>query len=382
MSQSVSDGFDGSRDLIGVESGKQLDEIRALSQSVSDGFDGSRDLINGKFIDIVDSIKGNHDEFRHQIADLLNDNYVKFNNDFKHSFEIFNNHYKNCREYFFNGNENLLKKNLDTDFLFNFCYFNNIDLISYSPEENTLLLKTNEGIILSTNNHVYTIMELYGLNEYMIPILYKFDDFVVFDIGMNRGYATLKFANFDNCSAVYGFEIDQLTYSKALDNISLNPHLSDKITTFNFGLSDIDEIVDLYYYDGFDGLNTMMHDFLESSSALRHYKDKVDVKKVEVKKVSKIIREILLEGDIKSKIVLKVDTEGAEYKIIGDLIYSGLIEKIDVIVGEGHIFSNNDFKEDLLNLGFKIVKFDMDEATYDFAFVKEEHFNYWPLFVS
>ncbi|RPF52474.1 hypothetical protein EDC42_0002 [Methanobrevibacter gottschalkii DSM 11977] len=50
-----------------------------------------------------------------------------------------------------------------------------------------------------------------------------------------------------------------------------------------------------------------------------------------------------------------------------------------MIIGEGHIFSDNDFKEDLLNVGFKIVKFNRGEATYDFAFIKSDYFNYWPL---
>ena len=179
--------------------------------------------------------------------------------------KIIENHYENCRKYFFNGTEDRLKENTNTDLLFNFCYFNNIELLSYAPEENTLLLKTDDGIILSTNNHVFTIMEIYGLNEYMLPIFYKLEDFIVFDIGMNRAYATLKFASFNNCSAIYGFEIDKVTYDKAVENILLNPQLSNKIKTFNIGLSDVDEIVDLYYYDGYDGLNTMMPEFLESS---------------------------------------------------------------------------------------------------------------------
>ena len=380
--------------------------LGVIENTVVSGFDEvgrnrveDNDLVSGRFVDlskdlgvIKDSVVSGFDEVgRNRVEDKelfgnkLDDIniFIKNNNEeFKRSSEIIENHYNNCRKYFFNGREDELKKITNTDLLFNFCYFNDIKLISYSPEENNLLLKTSEGIILSTNNHIFTIMELYGLNEYMVPILYNLEEFVVFDIGMNRAYATLKFANFNNCSKVYGFEIDDLTYSMALENISLNPHLSRKIQTFNFGLSDKDDIVDLYSYVGYDGLNTMIYEFLESNSALNEYIDQVDVKKVKVKKASKVISEILTENKIESNIVLKIDTEGAEYKIIGDLISSGLIEEIDVIIGEGHIFSEDDFKEDLLNLGFKIVQFKMSKATYNFAFVKEKHFNMWPLFIA
>ena len=391
-------GFKSNQDLINAESNKQITEIKNINDTINNDFKSNQDLINAEsnkqiteirnmndtinndFKDTVNLINNHNAELKNQVSDLLNNNYIKLNNNFKNSMKIVENHYENCRKYFFNGTEDQLKESTNTDLLFNFCYFNNIELLSYAPEENTLLLKTDDGIILSTNNHVFTIMEIYGLNEYMLPIFYKLEDFVVFDIGMNRAYATLKFASFNNCSAIYGFEIDKVTYDKAVENILLNPQLSNKIKTFNFGLSDVDEIVDLYYYDGYDGLNTMMPEFLESGSALNHYKDKVEVKKVKVKKASEIISNILSENNIQSKVVLKIDTEGAEYKIISDLISSGIIDKVDVIIGEGHIFSGNDFRQDLLNLGFKIVKFEMNDATYDFAFVREEYFNYWPIF--
>ena len=46
----------------------------------------------------------------------------------------------------------------------------------------------------------------------------------------------------------------------------------------------------------------------------------------------------MCENNIASKIVLKIDTEGAEYDIISDLIETNIISKIDVLLGEGHLF--------------------------------------------
>ncbi|MBQ2831607.1 FkbM family methyltransferase, partial [Methanobrevibacter sp.] len=330
---------------------------------------------------IVDLINSKNNVISNQIA-IVNDSLLKNSSNIDSNLSILVNaykeHYNEIRKYFFNGYESTLKQFMNTDFLFNLCYYNNIKFLSYSPEENRMLLETEEGIILSTNNHIWTIMEINGLNEYVIPQLYQFEDFVVFDIGMNRAYASLKFANFDNCSHVYGFEIDEFTYERAVDNINFNPSLASKIKPYNFGLSDKDEFVDLYYLDGYDGLNTMISEFTNIQPSLRVFKDNLKVKSVEVKNTTDVISKIIKSDNIDSNIVLKIDTEGAEYKIINDLIESGLINKMDVILGEGHMFSDEDFKDKLNNLGFCEIKWDIESFTYSFAYVKQEYYNFWP----
>ena len=315
----------------------------------------------------------------------LSVNFLKFYEDYlvikdklNKFLNISNKNYVECRKYFFKGYEDLIKPYMDTDFLFNICYFNDIEFLSFSPNENRILLKSKEGIIFATNNHFWTIMEVYGLNEYSIPQLYSFKDFVVIDIGMNRAYATLNFANYENCSAVYGFEIDKSVYDVALYNINLNPNIKHKISSFNIGLSDSDELVDLYYIDGFDGINTMIPEFASIQPDLKSNAS-VKTKNVQVKKTSPIINKIISKVNADSKIILKIDTEGAEYKIIGDLINSGLISKIDVIIGEGHIFSDENIIDKLVNIGFKIVKMNKSELTYSFALVKEEYYDFWHL---
>lgn len=76
---------------------------------------------------------------------------------------------------------------------------------------------------------------------------------------------------------------------------------------------------------------------------------------------------------------MKVDTEGSEYDIIDDLIESGLINKIDLIVGEGHKFNNRNISDDLLKIGFKEIEYRDYEIVYNFAFIKEEYYDFWPL---
>lgn len=359
----------------------EISKINAELQNITQLIRQQNKKNDDNITEITKLIKLDNDDIKKQIA-KVNDNLLEKHDilysDLKKLVEAQDADYKESRRYFFNGYESVLKEYLDTDFLFNLCYFNNIEFLSYSPEENRMILKTDDDIVLSTNNHIWTLMEVNGLNEYLIPQLFYFDDFVVFDIGMNRAYASLKFANFDNCSKVYGFEIDEFTYQIALDNIKLNPKLENKIKTFNFGLSDEIETVDLYYIDGYDGLNTMIQDFTKVQPVLDHFEEKINVKQAEVKIASDVISDIIKSDEINAKKILKIDTEGAEYKIIGDLLKSGLLSQMDVILGEGHNIKENNFTDDLLNLGFVPVKLDIEEVTYTFAYVKKEHFKFWP----
>ena len=293
--------------------------------------------------------------------------------------QLFTQNYEDCKQYFFNDNEPLLKQHLDTDELFRLCYFNNIQFLSYSPSENKILLKTKEGIILGTNNRFYTIKEVIGFDGYSVPHLYQFDDFVVFDIGMNRAYATLRFAEFDNCSAVYGFEIDTDTYNKAIYNIKLNPELSKKITPYNIGLSNENKTTELYYLEGADGLNTLESEFVNIQYELRDNKDKIQTKNVKVKKASEVLGEIIEKENISSKIVLKIDTEGSEYNILDDLVESGLIDKIDLILGEGHNFNDRNIAKELEDIGFKEIENKDNQIVYNFSFVRNSYYNIWPL---
>jgi len=284
--------------------------------------------------------------------------------------DLIDNYTKN-KYYFFNGQEDLFK-DMDTDFFFQMCFFNNIKLLSHSPTENRIYLKTEDGIILVTNNRFLTIDAVFARNEYSVPQLHSFKDFVVFDIGMNRGYASLKFASYDTCKAVYGFEIDPKTYNLALENFNLNPSLNDKIHPYNFGLYDEECELDLFYMPGYDGITTARLEFTKTSNQWIEQKKQMKTKKAKVKEAGKVISDIIENEKIKSNIVLKIDTEGSESKIMDNLISNGIIDKIDLIMGEVHLET-----EDLENklTGFKrIHKNYTSEKIYNFCFVKKDFY--------
>ena len=403
LNKSIRDNFDSNRELIN-------DNVGALNKSIRDNFDSNRELINDNVGALNKSIEENFDKNRaviinesknqlDAIQDLkeiqidfnktyfqkqniirnLMDSQIDVNADLNNAIKLFTQNYHECKNYFFNDYERELRQYLNTDDLFRLCYFNNIKFLSYSPSENKILLKTKEGIILGTNNRFYTIKEVIGFDGYSVPQLYMFDDFVVFDVGMNRAYASLRFAQFENCSAVYGFEIDDETYNKAVFNININPKLSKKIIPYNFGLSNQNKELELYYLEGADGLNTIQNDFIDIQYELKENKGKIKSKYVDVKKSSEIIGDIIENNNIKSNLVLKIDVEGSEFDILDDLIDSGLINKFDLILGEGHNFNDRDVSEDLLNLGFKEIEKKDNVIVYNFAYVKEDYYDIWPL---
>ena len=292
---------------------------------------------------------------------------------------IFTDNFSEYKRYFFKDEEENLKKFLNTEDLFKLCYFNDIEFLSFSPAENKLLLKDKFGTILATNNRYYNILEVIAYDSYSVPQLYEFDDFVVFDIGMNRGYSSLRFAEFDNCSMVYGFEIDDVTYDKAVYHKKLNPQLADKLKLHNFGISNKNSKEELYFLKGADTLSTLEPDFVDIEFQLKAAKDKVETKLVEVRRASEVIEHIIERDNIKSKIVLKIDTEGSEYKIIDDLIQSNTINNVDLILGEGHKFCDEDIGLKLENAGFKLIKRTDFDIVYNFAYVKGEYFDKWLL---
>ena len=204
LNKSIRDNFDSNRELIN-------DNVGALNKSIEENFDKNRAVIINESKNQLDAIQDlkeiqidfNKTYFQKQnIIRNLMDSQIDVNADLNNAIKLFTQNYHECKNYFFNDYERELRQYLNTDDLFRLCYFNNIKFLSYSPSENKILLKTKEGIILGTNNRFYTIKEVIGFDGYSVPQLYMFDDFVVFDVGMNRAYASLRFAQFENCSAV------------------------------------------------------------------------------------------------------------------------------------------------------------------------------------
>jgi len=180
---------------------------------------------------------------------------------------------------------------------------------------------------------------------------YKFNpsghEYIIFDIGLNVGIASLYFAQQDFIKKVYGFEPFKPTYAQAERNMLLNPELSQKIKIFNFGLSDKNTELELPYDLNRTGSMSSM-----PVSGRRLFSN---MEKINLCRASDILSPIIEKHDL-YKIGLKIDCEGAEIEIIPDLEKSGLLRKIDLIILEYHSDNYNTLINILKDKGFNVTR--------------------------
>lgn len=198
-------------------------------------------------------------------------------------------------------------------------------------------IKCNDTIVcVNVTNQIdlYMLDEKFILQDYHYFTLNGLVKTVVFDIGMNNGYASLYFASRPEVDKIYSFELFKPTYDIAMRNFELNKELSKKIKAFPFGLSNQREEKECLY--------SKSHPTACGFSDVKLFDSKLtDVIPIvcEVKKASEILNEIYVE-EISGRggnIVLKIDVEGAEYHIIDDLDSIKFLKYVDIIMMEYHM---------------------------------------------
>jgi FkbM family methyltransferase len=240
--------------------------------------------------------------------------------------------YQTFRYAFFKGKNGPLSVP-NIDFLVFNALLNDIRFVRYEPETKRMVL-TKDGMLFATDAYFYVLAELFAYEEYREFRRLVDRPFVVYDVGMNRGYAALWFANHPHCRTVYGFEILEAPYQWALINFALNPQLSAKIQPFCFGLGDKDKTVEILYENATDGVSTTMPEFFDSYWTPQR-KAQARKKAVPVRKASEVIASLpaVNPGDLR---VLKIDVEGAEYEILEELGQANRLD-FDIILAEAHL---------------------------------------------
>ena len=248
----------------------------------------------------------------------------------------------------------------------------NIEILDFNSTENYIYLKKDNILFVTTPNYPYIVREIFCNHNYFInPQYLKHKDYSIFDIGMNRGYATPYFANQTWCKEVYGFEIEKDVFEIAKKNISLNIDLKDKISIFDFGLGKEDGFFKTYYLPNRDGINTVSKEFLinYAPEESEHIIEKENI----IKKTSAIFKDLVEKNSV-NHIILKIDVEGAEYEIFDDLVtdYPQFFNNVDLIIGEAHL-GLEPIVSKLTPLGFIEIsnKSSNDGKTVDFLFVKK-----------
>src|SRR5262245_2585138 len=80
-------------------------------------------------------------------------------------------------------------------------------------------------VVVNAEEVLFILNAIFVEREYDVEFRYPA---VVWDIGMNRGLASLYFARRENVVAIVGYEPFGPTYQLARDNFALNPDLAKK----------------------------------------------------------------------------------------------------------------------------------------------------------
>lgn len=163
---------------------------------------------------------------------------------------------------------------------------------------------------------------------------------IVIDIGMNIGGASLFFANKDNVKKVYGFEPFKDTFIQAKKNYEANNLLKDKIEYYQYSVSNVNEYREILYNEEMTcGQST---DLNANEKARNNYKNwklisqsNDKLLRVEVKDIKNILLKIY-ELHREENVVLKMDCEGEEYRILERIDEFNLFPKIKIIMLEWH----------------------------------------------
>jgi len=163
---------------------------------------------------------------------------------------------------------------------------------------------------------------------------------VVIDIGMNIGDSTLYFLNQEKVKKVYGYEPFKQTYLSARDNLKEYICNKDRLEIFQYGISDKNEYREIEYNPEMScGQSTLE---MVTENARHIYKNlglispnNDALEKIEVRKASDVLQPIIKEHS-QDNLVLKMDCEGDEYKIMEELLNQNLLYKFNFIMLEWH----------------------------------------------
>ncbi|MDR0220173.1 MAG: FkbM family methyltransferase [Lachnospiraceae bacterium] len=189
------------------------------------------------------------------------------------------------------------------------------------------------GIKVKINScwEMLAFQEVFQQRQYQAPPSIQ-NDYIVIDIGMNIGAASLYYASFPNVKKVYSYELFESTYQMALANFALNPHISSKIAAHPFGIGG----------GGSKSLtlkrtaNTIVGNMFNLISTTDLTERPQDAAVCTVKGASETLREAI-SSHPEEKLIMKIDCEGAEWEIFDDLSQSGLLANFSLIVGEWHL---------------------------------------------
>ncbi len=175
---------------------------------------------------------------------------------------------------------------------------------------------------------------LFILDEIFAERLYDLrvdEDLVVVDVGMNVGIATLFFASWSNVKAVFGYEPLPDTFLQATHNFSINPSLSSKINPVRSGISDYNGKIRVPAAVSGSAVFSTDPTFIAAHGMASGTEVEVDIMHIGS------VLESINQQFPGTRVLLKLDCEGEEYRIVDYLSASGKMDMISVVALEWHV---------------------------------------------
>ena len=155
------------------------------------------------------------------------------------------------------------------------------------------------------------------------------------DVGAHKGETIKYFSKFLNLENIYAFEPNKTIYNKLINNTNC---VKKEINCFNIALGDKDEIKPLNILNEsssstINNLNKSSKYYKKKNKIINFFSNKEEIiqKNVEIKTLSTFMDNFVLNNQV----ILKIDTEGYEYKILKGLNKKHL-DRIDFIYIEHH----------------------------------------------
>lgn len=199
---------------------------------------------------------------------------------------------------------------------------------NYHVDESGTIVSDISGIHIRevNKNDRGVLSEIFGNRMYNIDFK---KGSVVIDFGMNIGTATLFFAADSNVDRVYGFEPFPDTYDSAMRNIQLSDEwIREKIETYNYAVSDFEDVKEIPVMTEFSGGRTTEIDYLKQVKGKR-------IEKITFKNAADVLQNII-DSNAGKHIVLKIDTEGSEFEIFNSIRETDIVSRFDAIMLEYH----------------------------------------------
>jgi FkbM family methyltransferase len=174
--------------------------------------------------------------------------------------------------------------------------------------------------------------ELYIAGEILLEGAYNLlciEDCLLFDVGANVGFASVHLASSNPSLLIEAFEPIQANCARARRNLESNPALGDRVRLHPFGLYSEAGTRSMQSAPDRRGMSSLVIDRGAS------HEQPVEVIDVTLRRASEVVASTIGEHPGR-RMLMKMDCEGSEYAILGELMGAGLLARFDLLLLEWH----------------------------------------------